>query len=390
MIEIKGLHARVGDFQLKNINLNIGQGEYFVLLGPTGTGKTFLIECICGLRDIEAGEILINSRDVTRLEPAARNVGYVPQDYALFPTMTVYENIAFGLKVRRVPDIRERVLKMAEMLRITHLLERHPHNLSGGEKQRVAVARALVIEPNVLLMDEPLSALDPATAELLGRELKRIQRETKTTTVHVCHNFEEMLMVGDRAGILNDGRLVQAGKAEDIFKRPETEFVARFVRSRNIFTGDAVSQDGRGKINLVVDGLRSVPCSAQKELTIYCSANVEGQVCFSIRPEEVSLSPTKQKSAQNNNFLGVIQRVETKGALTEVEVDVGVTITAWMLRPTFARMGLDIGSEVYIHFEEDSVNLLQSEIKKDRKREDASAANPISKILLEGMQNGIL
>ena len=209
MIEIRGLHARAGGFQLKNINLNIGQGEYFVLLGPTGTGKTCLIECICGLRNIERGEIFIDGQNVTLMEPAARNVGYVPQDYALFPTMTVYKNITFGLKVRRIPDIREKVLRMAEMLKITNLLERNTHNLSGGEKQRVAVARALVINPDVLLMDEPLSALDPSTAELLCRELKRIQRETKTTTVHVCHNFEEMLMVADRAGVLNDGKLVQ-------------------------------------------------------------------------------------------------------------------------------------------------------------------------------------
>jgi ABC-type sugar transport system ATPase subunit len=346
MIEIRGLNARAGDFRLKEINLRIEGGEYFVLLGPTGAGKTFLVECICGLRPIERGEILISGRDVTYLEPAARNVGYVPQDYALFPTMTVYDNIAFGLKVRHEPDIRLKVLRMAEMLRIIHLLDRHPQTLSGGERQRVAVARALVTDPDVLLMDEPLSALDPATAEILARELRRIQRETKTTTLHVCHNFEEMLMVANRAGVLNEGRLIQVGKAEEIFRRPETEFVARFVRSRNIFVGDATSRDGGCEISL-------------GELTICCSVKAEGKVCFSVRPEEISLSPTKPDSDRYNSFPGVIRRVEIKGALTEVEVDAGVIITAWALTPTFTKMRLGVGSEVYAYFERDSVNILQ-------------------------------
>ncbi|RKY03149.1 hypothetical protein DRP77_06765, partial [Candidatus Poribacteria bacterium] len=188
MIRVERLNAQAGEFRLKDIDLEIGKGEYFVLLGPTGAGKTFLIECICGLRRIESGRILINGRDVTHLEPAERNLGYVPQDYALFPTMTVFENIAFGLKVRRASNVEERVLKVAEMLRITHLLDRYPQGLSGGEKQRVALGRALVIEPDALLLDEPLSALDPATAETLCRELKRVQRETGVTTIHVCHN----------------------------------------------------------------------------------------------------------------------------------------------------------------------------------------------------------
>ncbi len=345
MIEVKNLRARAGNFELRGINLRLNRGEYFVLVGPTGCGKTFLIECICGLRRVDEGEIWIDHRDVTQLEPAARGVGYVPQDYALFPTMTVYENIAFGLKVRRCPDIQERVARMTEMLGIGELSERYPRNLSGGEQQRVAVARALVTQPDILLLDEPLSALDQATSESLCGELKRIQRETETTTIHICHNFEEMLMVADRAGVLHEGRLIQTGEAEDIFRRPETEFVAQFVRSKNIFVGDATLQDGTSRI--VFD-----------EWTMDTSAIAEGRVCFSIRPEEISLSPAASGSARNNRFVGIIRHIENRGALTEVVVDTGVTFTVLALRPTFAKMGLEVGSTVYLDVEKDAVHVL--------------------------------
>ncbi len=346
MIEIRDLNARAGDFRLRDINLRIERGEYFVLLGPTGAGKTFLIECICGLRRVESGKILIGGRDVTYLDPAARNVGYVPQDYALFPTMTVYDNVAFGLKVKRASDIRGKVLKVAEMLRIESFLDRYPQTLSGGEKQRVALGRAIVTEPDVLLMDEPLSALDPATGEFLARELRRVQRETGITTVHVCHNFEEMLMVADRAGVLNKGELIQVGRADEIFRRPETEFVARFVRSRNVFAGRAVCRNGKCDVNV-------------GDLTIRCPGKAEGEVCLSIRPEEISISAAKPEGECDNLFTGVIRRIENKGALTEVEVDVGIRLISWTLTPTFAKMKLDLGDRAYVQFEENSVNIIR-------------------------------
>lgn len=346
MIEIVDLNARAGDFRLRDINLRIERGEYFVLLGPTGAGKTFLIECICGLRHVESGRILINGRDVTNLDPATRNVGYVPQDYALFPTMTVYDNMAFGLKVKRASDVRKKVLKTAKMLRIEDLLERYPQTLSGGEKQRVAVGRAIVTEPDVLLMDEPLSALDPATGELLARELRRVQRETGITTIHVCHNFEEMLMVADRAGVLNKGRLIQVGEADEIFRRPETEFVARFVRSRNVFTGKAACRNGKCDISIGA-------------LTIRCPGKAEGEIRLSIRPEEISISPSKPEGKCDNLFAGVIRRIENKGALTEVEVDVGVNLISWTLTPTFARMRLNVGDRAYVRFDGNSVNIIR-------------------------------
>jgi molybdate/tungstate transport system ATP-binding protein len=205
MLRVERLSIRLGEFDLRNISLEVREGEYFVLLGPTGTGKTVLVECIAGLHRPKSGRIFLNGRDITDLPPEERGIGYVPQDYALFPNLTAFENIAFGLRVRKFPEamVRRKVQELAEWLGITYLLHRLPLTLSGGEKQRVALARALAVEPKVLLLDEPLAAVDEQTRERLCRELKAIQRQTGATFVHVSHNFEETLAVADRIGVMH-------------------------------------------------------------------------------------------------------------------------------------------------------------------------------------------
>jgi len=236
MLRVENLSIRLGEFDLRDISFEVREGEYFVLLGPTGTGKTVLIECIAGLHRPRTGRIILNGRDVTDLPPEERGIAYVPQDYALFPNLTAFENIAFGLRVRKLPDskVRARVYELAEWLGITYLLDRLPLTLSGGEKQRVALARALAVEPQILLLDEPLAAVDEQTRERLCRELKTIQRQTGATFVHVSHNFEETLAVADRIGVMNFvegteegkrgtrlriGQLLQVGTPEEIFYR---------------------------------------------------------------------------------------------------------------------------------------------------------------------------
>ncbi|MFA5890667.1 MAG: ABC transporter ATP-binding protein [Actinomycetota bacterium] len=223
-----GVTPVVGD-----LTLEIPDGELFVLVGPSGSGKSTILRLIAGLERPNAGEIQIGDRDVTRLDARARNVGMVFQSYALFPHMDVRENIAFGLRARRIPDadIARAVASVAEALDIAALLDRVPANLSGGERQRVALARALARNPDVLLMDEPLSNLDTPLRAQTRAEIVRLQSRFGTTTVYVTHDQIEALGMGHRIGVLHDGSLEQVGSPQEIYERPATLFVARFIGS---------------------------------------------------------------------------------------------------------------------------------------------------------------
>jgi len=242
MIEIKNLRVDLGSFQLQEINLDIKQGEYFIILGPTGAGKTVLLETIAGLYPAQGGEIWLNGREITRLEPEKRGISFVYQDYVLFPHLSVRENIAFGLRRGKVgkKEAQDRVEWVVGLLGVSHLLDRKPDTLSGGEQQKVALARALIVSPEVLLLDEPVSALDPQTREGVQHELRQIHDRMQTTVIHVTHDFEEAIALGDRIAVLGEGRIQQVGTAEQVFRQPNSEFVARFAMARNIFAGEVV------------------------------------------------------------------------------------------------------------------------------------------------------
>lgn len=239
MLAIRDLTKHFPAFSLDKVTLEITRGEYFVLLGPTGAGKTVLVELLCGLRFPDAGTIALDGVEITNCDPAARRIGYVPQDYALLPFMTVAENIGFGLQAHHLParEIEREVAEMMRLLGIAHLAKRVPTQLSGGERQRVALGRALVIRPAILLLDEPFSAIDEGLRDSLGEELLRIHTQLQTTTIHICHNLEEAVMLGDRLGILENGRLIQTGSPREVLTRPANAFVTRFLRLPNVAQG---------------------------------------------------------------------------------------------------------------------------------------------------------
>jgi putative spermidine/putrescine transport system ATP-binding protein len=250
------------------IDLEIADGEFFTLLGPSGSGKTTLLRVIAGFEQPDSGTVELAGADVTRAPPYARDVNTVFQDYALFPHMTVTENVEYGLKIRKLPkaERRQRAERMLDMVRLTGLGDRRPVQLSGGQRQRVALARAIVNEPEVLLLDEPLGALDLKLRQEMQTELKRIQREVGITFIYVTHDQEEALTMSDRLAVINAGKVEQVGTPTDVYEQPATEFVAGFIGISNLINrhGEVLTVRPE-KVHLLLDDAQSAPPGAHVE-----------------------------------------------------------------------------------------------------------------------------
>ncbi|MDD2352238.1 MAG: ATP-binding cassette domain-containing protein [Atribacterota bacterium] len=238
MIHIKNLDIKLGEFRIRNVELKVKKGEFLVLLGPTAAGKSVIIEAIAGLVPIQSGKIMLNNRDITQLKPEHRNISICYQDYNLFPHMNVRNNICYGLrfkKDRNNPQYKKNFKAMVELLKLGDILDRLPLNLSGGEQQRVSLARGLIGNPDVLLLDEPLSALDPNIKTSIQEELKNIHQTLHTTIIMVTHDFIEANYLAQRVAIVHEGEIIQQGYLEDIFQKPKSVFAARFIGVKNIF-----------------------------------------------------------------------------------------------------------------------------------------------------------
>jgi len=244
VLRLEDICLRLGEFRLREISLHFKPGTYLGLLGPTGTGKTVLLETIAGVHTVSSGRIHIRGREATHLAPEKRHLGIVYQDYALFPHLTVFENIAFGLRLQGRPrrNIQKAVEEMAAFLEIGPLLRRRPHRLSGGERQRVALARALVMEPYVLLLDEPLSALDRATRSRIQKELKRIHTELGVTIIHITHDVAEACFLADRLAVMKDGQILQEGSPEEVCRYPRSYGVAELMGIENLIAAKVEDQ----------------------------------------------------------------------------------------------------------------------------------------------------
>ncbi|MCT8336169.1 ATP-binding cassette domain-containing protein [Methanoculleus sp. Afa-1] len=346
MLRIAGLSKHLGDFTLTDVNLTVAEREYFIILGPTGAGKTILLETIAGIYAPDAGTITLDGRDVTATDPKDRGVGMVYQDYMLFPHLTIEENIGFGLLQRGVEParIQESVQEIAGLLGIDHLLGRTPGTLSGGEQQRAAISRALVLRPRILLLDEPLSALDTGTRDRFRKELKAVHRATGTTVVHITHHFEDVFALADRVAVMQDGKVVQVGTPDEVFRRPATEFVAAFTGMENVFYGVSRIQNGETVIDL-------------GGISIRTATDVEGDVCLGIRPEEVIVSREPFESSAINAFPGTVTEVRQNGIFSRVVVETGVPFVAVLTRQSIARLDLAEGKEAYVTFKASAVHV---------------------------------
>lgn len=312
IITLEGVVKRFGNnVVVKNMNLEIGQGEFLTLLGPSGCGKTTTLRMIAGFEEASEGIIKVEGERVEDKEPFQRNVNTVFQNYALFPHMTVFNNIAYGLTIKKVPkaEINERVTEMLKMVQMEPYAKRKPDELSGGQKQRVAIARALVNRPKVLLLDEPLGALDLKLRKQMQIELKRLQKKLGITFIYVTHDQEEALTMSDRIAIMHDGVLEQLGSPTEIYEYPKTKFVAGFIGESNIFDGKVTAVDGN---------LLTVETEAGSLQVCGEGFAVGEEMHVSIRPEylEASTSPVVGFSLE-----GKIKDYIYQGSVVKTAID---------------------------------------------------------------------
>jgi ABC-type Fe3+/spermidine/putrescine transport system ATPase subunit len=310
-IEVRNLVKTYGDvFALKNVDLDIADGEYFVLLGPSGGGKTTLLRSIGGFIRPDSGTVQIKGKNVDNLPPDKRPTSMVFQGFALFPHMTVSENIGYGLKLRSVEKsiIHDKVIKMMDLVGLSGLSDRKPHELSGGQQQRVQLARALILENDVLLLDEPLSALDAQLRKDMCIELKRLQKTVGISFVHVTHNQEEAMSVADRIAIIADGEMVEQGSPKEIYSNPKKKFTAEFIGEKNILNGVVVDfNKSKILVNIEKDEIEV----ANNNYTI--AKNQE--ISLSIKSESIQISKvssSKSKGAKNS-IIGKVTEITFLG-----------------------------------------------------------------------------
>ncbi|WP_165847838.1 ABC transporter ATP-binding protein [Ammonifex thiophilus] len=342
MLEVSNLEVKLSPFTLRDISFTVSEGEFFLILGPSGAGKTVLLETLAGIHYPRRGKILLRGEDITFVPPEKRPIGIVYQDYALFPHLTVEENIRYALRFRR----REANLswrKLVDFLGIGHLLSRYPDTLSGGEKQRVALARALAASPRLLLLDEPLSALDPNLRGEVGGELMRLNRELGLTVIMVTHDFSEVFSYGKRVAVLFGGRLAQVGTPGEVFRKPASLEVAKFVGMENLIP---LEREGSSWLLLGrrVNFVQNFP---------------EEKFFAGARPEDVRVSrfPLPFPYSWEGEVMGMVNT----GGMFKVEVKVGVIkLKAYLTGHQVVEEGLRAGEKVYIGFAAEHLCLVKA------------------------------
>ena len=344
MINIRNLNVHLGEFRLRDISLSIDPGDFFVLMGPTGAGKTVLLEAVAGLVPVLGGNIFIGGRDVTRMPPEERGIGIMYQDYALFPHLTIVRNIKYGLRYHRLEKetAQKRFGRLVDDLGIGHLLKRYPETLSGGELQRVALARALMVEPGIILLDEPLSALDQNFREEIRLLLKEINRSSRITFFMVTHDFSEALTLATKAAIMCEGTIAQTGSIRDLFSKPASTFVASFVGMKNVFSAQFNGN------RACVDSLTIEVPQPHHHPTGY----------IAVRPEDIVISLQPFESSIRNAFSGVICGMIDQGFLYEVHIRVrAVVFKSLVTKGAAIDLALDIGAVVHISFKASAVHV---------------------------------
>jgi spermidine/putrescine transport system ATP-binding protein len=332
---------------LNDINLRVKNGEFLTLLGPSGCGKTTLLRLLAGFEKLEEGSIWLEGKDITKTLPEIRHVNMVFQSYALFPHMTVFENVAFGLRCQKIASnvIEERVTEALSMVKLDFFAQRKPQQLSGGQQQRVAIARAVVNQPLVLLLDEPLSALDYSLRKSMRIELKQLQRSLGITFVFVTHDQEEALSMSDRIVIMNQGRIEQMGTPRDVYEEPKNLFVAKFIGEANLFETQIV-ESSSAQVKVLIEG-QSFCCQNKKNLQ-------SGQVVYVIlRPEDIRVWGQREITDHSDMLPAVVEQVIYKGSTVDliVRLNSGKLIAASeFFDEDDEKLEYEVGEKVWVHW----------------------------------------
>ena len=351
MLSVKRICKSLGSLAIKDVSFEVQPGQYFVLLGASGVGKSVLLETIAGLIRPDAGQIFLDGKDISHERIQKRKIALVFQNGVLFPNMTVYNNIAYPLRCKKLKSsqIRERVAQLAEDFGFTDLLKRNPQTLSGGESQRVSLARAVASEPRCLLLDEPISSLDVKSRPQMRALLRKINADGQTI-VHVTHDYTEAVSLGTHIAVMEGGAIAQMGTVEEIFQRPKSEFVARFVGIRNFFRG-RLEEGGKHQANT-----RQFTTGGLRFSVLTDSPRGKGFVC--IRSEDVTISNAVGSTSARNNFEGTIVDIEPVGIGIEVIVDIGTEVAALITAESVKALELHCGKKAWVSFKASAVKYI--------------------------------
>lgn len=364
-VRLENVGKRYGDqWVLRQVHLQIERGEFYTFLGPSGCGKTTLLRSIAGFISPDEGTVYLDAAPVNHVPPWQRDVGMVFQNYALWPHMTVYENVAFGLRERKVSkvEMERRVTQALEKVDLKGTEWRRPSQLSGGQQQRVALARTLIIQPRVLLLDEPLSNLDAKLRAEMRLELLKLQRELGITTIYVTHDQEEALALSTRIAVMESGRIVQEGSPPEIYEEPRDRFVAEFVGKSNLFCGTIVHLTDTFLEIQTDDGLqiRAASPIASRKLR-------QGEkVLLNVRPEAVHLKRPGEALSEINQLSGKVSALAYQGSSVEYEIEVsGRALKAYIVNPKGGTL-FQRGEEVRVVFAPENVSFVHGEFRKER------------------------
>lgn len=350
MLVVDQISKRLPAFSLSDVTFKISQSDYFILLGPSGSGKSLLLQIISGLAKPDSGRILLNGNDITATPAGKRNLGILFQELALFPHLNVFDNIAYPLRLKKQSGsiLRQTVNSLAAQFSISHLLKQSVTSLSGGEKQRVALARTLALKPSILMLDEPLSAIDAQLHMDIMAMLRSINRQG-TAIIHVTHNYEEAISLASRVGVLNQGQLLQVGEPVEVFQNPRSEFVAKFTGAKNFFRVKGLNATPNGLVYAELPFGNSVAFYTD---TIFS----QGFVCF---PEDsVVLSTQVANQSALNVFRGYIIDIFAQRFGYEVVIDCGLKVSALITKESLDNLNISAGTEIFASIKANAVRFI--------------------------------